>query len=109
MGFTASAAGCLTPDVEPNLADPDPSVKVPAIRAAAAEDDRTAIGALIDDLSSDDPAVRLFADEALRRITGRDLGYKPYADPEPRAEAVERWKRWAASRAVQTTPGRASN
>ena len=99
----AGSAGCLTPDVKPNLNDPDPSIKVPAIKGVAsadetAADQSAAVGPLIDDLSSDDPAVRLFAAEGLRRITGESFGYEPYLDPEPRAAAVERWKQWSATR-----------
>ncbi len=46
-----------------------------------------AIAALLDE----DIWVRIHADEALRRITGRDTGYNPRAPLEQRLEAHSRW------------------
>jgi len=46
---------------------------------------------LIASLDSDDPAVRLFAIQALERITGERFGYVPYAPPHKRRAAVDRW------------------
>jgi len=45
-------------------------------------------------LDSDDVAVRFASVGALRRLTGRDFGYR-YADPPYRRQhAVDRWVRW---------------
>jgi len=46
---------------------------------------------LIASLDSDDPAVRLFAIQALERITGERFGYVPYDPPHKRRAAVDRW------------------
>jgi hypothetical protein len=45
-------------------------------------------------LLSSDPMERFMAIEALRDLTGQDLGYNP-SDPLPmRAMGVERWRAW---------------
>ncbi len=48
----------------------------------------------IDGLTDEDAYVRVHAGEALRQITRRDLGYKPYAPPKARLEAQKRWKEY---------------
>ena len=67
---------------------------MPAIKEAVAADDLKSSIAMINDLQSDDAAVRLFAIQGLKRLTGEDFGYRYYADPRQRAPAIERWKRW---------------
>jgi hypothetical protein len=70
----------------------NPAAKLYAIRDAGARRDTAAIPKLVEQLTSDDPAVRVFAIEALERITGERLGYNPSADLLVRAEAVDRWE-----------------
>ena len=65
-----------------------------APRAAAAAQPAPTRAAMVKNLESDDPAVRLFAIEGLRRLTGDDFGYDYYADADQRAPAVQRWKQW---------------
>ena len=49
---------------------------------------------VVEMLESDDPMERFMAGEALRDLTGQNMGYQP-ADPLPvRAQAVERWRSW---------------
>ena len=90
----AAAGGCHEPAGPRTIANPDPAVKIPAIKGAVADRDRQQAVALVQNLDSDDSAVRLFAIEGLRRLTGEDFGYNYYADAEKRAPAVRRWKRW---------------
>ena len=98
LSLTAAAgAGCHEPTGPRTVANPDPAVKVPAIKHAVAERDLGAAAAMVTDLESDDAAVRLFAIQGLRRLTGEAFGYDYYADPKHRAPAVERWKQWLAS------------
>ncbi len=79
-----------------SVSDPDPANKIPAIEAAVSQNDRRVIPQLVTDLENDDPAVRYYADEALRRLTGQDMGYQYFADEDRRKPAVERWKQWLA-------------
>ena len=53
-------------------------------------------------LDSDDPMERFMASQALRDLTGQDMGYQP-ADPLPlRAQAVEGWRAWLQGRSGAT-------
>jgi hypothetical protein len=92
-----ASVGCAEPAGPRVVANPDLSVKIPAIKQAAITHDREGISAMIDELSSDDPAVRFYAIEGLRRATGQTLGYCFYDDQEHRQAAVERWKQWRSS------------
>lgn len=98
LSLTAAAgAGCHEPTGPRTITNPDPGVKVPAIKHAVAQRDRAAAAAMVRDLESDDAAVRMFAIEGLRRLTGEAFGYDYYADKAQRAPAVERWKQWLES------------
>jgi hypothetical protein len=50
------------------------------------------VPALVNRLDDADPVVRLAAYEELRRRTGHDFGYVPWASPEDRAGAINRWR-----------------
>lgn len=69
----------------------DPAAKLYAIREAGQNKDTDAIPDLVEQLGSDDPAVRLFSIRALEQITGDRLGYNPYAPPAERDRAIEKW------------------
>lgn len=71
----------------------------PIVRARSASQgeglpEETVIPALIARLSDPDPVVRLSAHHALRKRTGRDYGFVPWADEAERAKAIDRWRRW---------------
>jgi HEAT repeat protein len=89
--------GCDAPPIKPVLTDPDPSVKIPAIELAARQHDMSAIPTLINNLDSADPAIRFYANDALRKLTGQDFDYLFYADQDVRRPAVLRWKAWYAA------------
>ena len=61
-------------------------------------DDTAKVPQLITMLNSQDPAERMIASDALKRLTGQTLGYD-FADPEPvRYEAIARWRAWYLDR-----------
>jgi len=96
-----AVAGCGAPgprNLARALQDEDPAVRIAACVAAARARDRSLLPLLVDRL--DDPAadVRLFAITALRKITGRDFGYRHHAGPDERLEAIRRWRNWLARR-----------
>ncbi len=93
-GLVCAAVGCSPPRGARHVTDPDPSVKIPAIRVVAKDKDRHAIPTLVEDLSSDDPAVRFYAIEALIRLTGDSMGYNYYASDTDREISVKRWNEW---------------
>lgn len=91
---------CRPPRPPLRIDDPDPIVKIPAIKKAVREQDRRQIELLISDLDSDDAAVRMFAIEALQRLTGEDLGYRYWDNEIDRRPALERWKTWIEEQAT---------
>jgi hypothetical protein len=86
------AVGC-TPKGR-GLADEDVAFKAPAIKEAVAERQKKAVPQLVKDLDDDDAAVRFYAIEGLRRLTGRTFDYRYYDDAAARRPAVATWKQW---------------
>ena len=89
-----ASGGCVRPGRPIVVSDSDPTVKIPAYKRAVRKKDRSAVRQLVKDLQSDDPAVRLYAINALDRLTGQRFGYRYYDDEEQRRQAVERWQQW---------------
>lgn len=85
--------GCARPAGR-GLVDDDPSFKIPAIKQAAETQDTRAIPLLIESLDDDDPAVRFYAIQALKRLTGETFGYRFYEDASQRRDSVDQWKEW---------------
>lgn len=90
----APLAGCSAS--APATFDTDaPDGRIEAIVAAARHNDRSTLRDLIDQLDSDDPAVRMLSIRSLQRMTGQTMGYR-HSDPDHnRREAVDRWVAWA--------------
>jgi hypothetical protein len=106
VGVVALLIGCGPPRGARFISDPDPAVKIPAIRQAAKADDRASIPQLVKNLSSDDPAVRFYAITALRRLTdGQTFDYVYYAPEDQRRAAIDRWRAWLE----QQSQGQATN
>ncbi|QNN21392.1 hypothetical protein HED60_03595 [Planctomycetales bacterium ZRK34] len=83
---------CAEPPVSEGGFDAaDPGSKLYAITRAGNEKDASAIPHLIQQLDSDDQAVRMYAIGALERITGQRKGYVYYAPQAERDAAIERW------------------
>ena len=93
-GFT----GCTDTLGTPSLTSRDPLLKVPAIKSAAVNDDRSNEAQMVADLSSDDAAIRFYSIQGLSRLTGNTYGYHYYDNDEQRRAAVDRWKAWLAIR-----------
>jgi uncharacterized iron-regulated membrane protein len=100
LALTALTGGCMTYEPEADgdlyarLQHEDPTIRAEAIRAAARQKDQQAVAYLVDRLTDTEAEVRLFALTALRKITGRTMGYRYYDAPAERMEAVRRWRRW---------------
>ena len=89
-------AACTAPRGPLVVTDPDPSIKIPAIKVAVARKDVSAARQLVKDLESDDAAVRFYAINGLRRLTGENFGYLYYEEVEERKPALRRWQAWLA-------------
>lgn len=87
----ALAAGCAPRASQGDFGSPDPAARLYAIRRAGEMRDAQAVRPLVQELSCDDPAVRMFAIHALEQITGTRLGYNPYSEEIVRREAIGRW------------------
>jgi len=94
VAAAAPLAGCSGPAPEKAVTNPDPAGKIPAYKEAVRAHDRKAVRQMVKDLDSDDPAVRLFAIEGLRRLTGETFDYKYYDDEHTRRPALKRWQAW---------------
>ena len=95
-------SGCASPE-KPSLSSKDPNLLIPAMQEAARTHDEQAVGQLVVDLESDDPAIRFYAIRALKEITGNTLGYRYYDEDAERKPAVKRWKQWLKDRESAAT------
>ena len=95
-------SGCI-PKPDALVADPDPMVKIPAMKMAVDRHDTRPTADMVHDLSSDDAAVRFFAIGALQRLVGEDFGYHYYEDEPLRKVAVERWQVWLSQQQKPVT------
>lgn len=94
LAALAFAAGCTEPTGPKTVYNPNPSIKIPAIKQAVADHDLSAAPELVKNLDSDDPAVRFYAIQGLRRLTGEDFGYRYYDERDQRRPAVLKWRNW---------------
>jgi len=93
----ASINGCSGFTGPRDVTNPDPHVKVPEIRKAVDRHDMSVAPQLIEDLDASDSAVRFYAIEGLRRLTGEDFDYDWTAQTRAeRRPAIDRWKKWLA-------------
>jgi hypothetical protein len=91
--MTVLACGACAPSGR-GLVDEDASFKIPAIKSAVESNDKKAVPELIQGLTSDDPAVRFYCIEGLRRLTGQTFDYQYYAPDTERELSVQRWRDW---------------
>lgn len=103
LGVTVLLAGaCTAPAPKPDFDAAQPVARLYAIERAGAQRDPAATRSLIEQLDSDDAAVRMMAYEALKRLDGDGYGYDPTDPPAERRAAS---KRWAASVSSGTAAG----
>ena len=93
--LAAALTGCAPRASQGSFDSPDPAAKLYAIHRAGTYQDTAAVKDLVEQLSSDDLAVRMIAINALDRIIGHRLGYNPYAPLIERQTAVDRWVQFA--------------
>ena len=97
IGFAGILTSCAGPGLEAGFDAPDPAARLHATVQAAAENDTTKLPQIVEQLDSDDPAVRMLAIYALERMTGEMLGYNFAAPESERRAAVEAWRRKVAA------------
>ena len=87
-----AAGGCGPSAVEGGFDSANPAARMYAIENAARTGDVGAARQIVEQLDSDDPAVRLLAIGALERLTGQTLGYCHADEPADRRLAIGRWR-----------------
>ena len=70
---------------------PSPGARMYAIEDAIRQGDTSKTPELVEQLDSDDPAVRMLAISALERLTGENHGYYYDDPPYIRQAAIQRW------------------
>ncbi len=99
-------AGCSSPfDRKMQLADledPNPAVRVMAVKWAGDNSKSSAVPQLVNLLQDEDRSVRFYSIGALRRITGTDNGYDYKAVPQKRAKAIARWREFLKSEGFES-------
>ena len=73
---------------------PNPGVRTAAVQRVIQSGDTSEVPELIEMLDDEDPTVRMLASSSLRRITGRDTGYLPFAAPAIRRAQRDEWRVW---------------
>jgi len=85
------------PEIGRWMGSPAATTRAAAARAAGLGPHPELASRLMDLLEDEDLGVRREAIAALRRLTGRFLGYRPDDSPERRRRAIERWREsWGA-------------
>jgi hypothetical protein len=98
------ASACTAPAPEADFDSPDPAARLYAIERAGAERDRTSTPRLVEQLDSDDAAVRMMAIEALKRIEGETHRYRHGDPPHERRAATEQWVEHVSAGRPTMTP-----
>ena len=88
--LAGSTCACRNNPGPKTIENPDTDQKIKAIL----DSDMSAIPVLVDQLSSDDSAVRFYAIADLKQKTGETFGYLYYVDEEKRAASINQWRAW---------------
>jgi hypothetical protein len=87
-------AGCTDAREPISVHSHDPDRQILAIKQDVACNNTVDIPQLVDDLSSDDPAIRFYAIQGLHRLTHDDFGYCYYLEVDRQQSAISKWKQW---------------
>ncbi len=94
MCSAAALTGCTEPRGPKSVKSDDLTLKAPAIVQDVERHDLKDVPQMVKDLSDADSAVRFYAIEGLRRLTGQDFGYHYYDDASQRQPAIIQWNQW---------------
>jgi hypothetical protein len=72
----------------------DPDLEIVAMKRDEACPTHDQLAQMVDDLKNDDPAIRFYAIQSLRRFAHEDFGYRFYEDEDQRSTALKRWQNW---------------
>lgn len=106
---TGCLSGCEEPVTIAEIKSSDPVRQARAIKLAAMQEQMQAVPDLIDLLEDEDPGVQTLAITSLREITGEHFGFKVWTSRSEKAEAIERWRRYAAELETETSEASAAD
>jgi hypothetical protein len=90
-----AVGGCtIAPRKFAHFDNPAPLVRARALTLGDNVPDAEAIPVLLQSLDDPDHVVRMTANEELKRRTGQDFGYRPWAEAGERQAARQRWDWW---------------
>ena len=104
IAVALAQTSCGPPAIDGGFDSANPAAKMYAIEYAARDGDQAAVFCIIEQLNSDDPAVRLLAIGALQRMTGQTYGYHHYDPTWKRQEAIDQWVKAAKSGSLNVQP-----
>ena len=88
--------GYITVTLATAAKDPDERLRLSATHGLVRLKSKAAVQALVERLADESPTVRKAAAKRLKKLAGEDLGYRYSLNPKDLAEAVHRWRAWAA-------------
>ena len=101
VAIATSFSGCASATYDPatgilsvDLTHRDPLVRIRALVVAERDGRHDLIPLLFDNLAHEEGGVRMLASTALRKLTGSDFDFKPYANLGDRAKVIDRWRAW---------------
>jgi len=97
--------GCASPEMGEGFDATDGSSRIRAITVVARTNDTPNLPKVADALNDNAPAVRVAAIATLRQMTGTDLGYNPWASPQDRQDAPQKYKAYFNVHAQAQTGG----
>ena len=109
VGVIVVLVGCVasTPEagtVYQRLQNEDPAVRGAAILEAGNTKNAKTVPLLIERLSDTESDIRIFAGIALRKITGKDFGWRSWDSRIDRDNAIGRWRQWAKKTDLTVEP-----
>ena len=113
-GVVIWVGGCVasTPEagtIYQRLQNEDPAVRSEAIVQAGKTKNTRTVPLLIDRLSDTESDVRMLAGIALRKITGKDFGWRSWNSRTDRDNAIRRWRQWVKTTELTVEPTSATD
>ncbi len=90
-GVVLLVGACAAPPPRNDFSTPDSASRILSIETAAHVNDASNVRRIVEQLDSNEPAVRLKAISALKSLTGETNGYHYDDPPSIRQYAIERW------------------
>ncbi len=90
-GVMLLAGACAAPPPRNDFSTPDTASRIESIDTAARDNDASNVRQIVEQLDSEEPAVRLKAILALKNLTGETNGYHYDDPPSMRTHAIKRW------------------